>query len=50
LHDIKWNGLLLLDDINFNEPMNQFWNNISEEKYDITKIGHWSGTGLVNFK
>jgi hypothetical protein len=50
LHDINWKGLLILDDINLNDDMKLFWNNIIEEKYDITKIGHWSGTGIVYFK
>jgi len=49
LHNIKWKGILLLDDIHINEPMKNFWNNITEEKYDITRLGHWSGTGLVVF-
>ena len=49
LHNINWKGFLLLDDIHINEPMINFWNNITEEKYDITSLGHWSGTGLVVF-
>lgn len=50
LKNINWKGILILDDIHLNEPMKNFWNNINEEKYDITNIGHWSGTGLVIFK
>jgi len=50
LHKINWKGILLLDDIHLNEPMSKFWQNISEEKYDITNIGHWSGTGIILFK
>ena len=42
-------GILILDDINLNKPMNDWWNSINYEKYDISKYGHWSGTGLVNF-
>jgi len=42
-------GILILDDINLNKSMNDWWNSISYEKYDISKYGHWSGTGLVNF-
>lgn len=30
--------------------MKKFWNSITEEKYDITNVGAWSGTGLVYFK
>ncbi len=50
LKDINWVGYLLLDDIHLNEPMKEFWNQIDNEKYDITSMGHWSGTGLVIFK
>jgi hypothetical protein len=45
-------GLLLLDDIRLNTEMNNFWNSIDEnnhEKFDISDIGHVSGTGLINF-
>lgn len=49
LKSINWKGILILDDIHLNQPMKEFWNKISEEKYDITSIGHWSGTGLVIF-
>lgn len=49
LKNINWKGILILDDIHLNDPMRIFWENIIEEKYDITKIGHWSGTGLVIF-
>lgn len=50
LKSINWKGILILDDIHLNQPMKEFWNKISEEKHDITNIGHWSGTGLVLFK
>jgi len=50
LHSINWKGILLLDDIHLNEPMKTFWSNITEQKYDITSVGAWSGTGLVYFK
>jgi hypothetical protein len=50
LREINWKGILLLDDIHLNEPMRYFWNNITEDKYDMTHVGHWSGTGLVHFK
>jgi hypothetical protein len=30
--------------------MKKYWDWIDEEKYDISSIGHWSGTGLVIFK
>lgn len=50
LKEINWVGYLLLDDINLNKEMKEFWNSIELEKYDITPYGHWSGTGLVIFK
>jgi len=50
LKESGWKGLLMLDDIHLNDDMRLFWNNITEEKYDLTSIGHWSGTGLVVFK
>lgn len=45
----NFNGILICDDINLNDGMKRFWSLISKEKYDITELGHWSGTGLVNF-
>jgi predicted O-methyltransferase YrrM len=50
LKSINWKGILILDDIHLNEPMIKFWSRIEEKKYDITTIGHWSGTGLVIFE
>jgi hypothetical protein len=49
LRNINWKGILLLDDIHLNESMIEFWKKIEEKKYDLTNIGHWSGTGLVIF-
>jgi hypothetical protein len=49
LQNIKWEGLLLLDDINLNDDMREYWQSITEDKYDVSKYGHWSGTGLVYF-
>jgi hypothetical protein len=46
----NYRGLLILDDIHLNEPMRHFWNIIDTQKEDITDIGHWSGTGLVDFR
>jgi hypothetical protein len=48
LKKINWKGLLLFDDIKECNPiMTKFWEDIKEEKYDITDRGHWSGSGLV---
>jgi hypothetical protein len=49
LKSINWNGILMLDDIHLNNEMKNFWNSIEYKKYDITNIGHWSGTGIVDF-
>lgn len=43
-------GILFLDDIHLNNEMKSFWNNISHEKHDITRIGHNTGTGIVIFE
>ncbi len=48
LMDSRYDGILVLDDIHLNDGMKKFWNNIEHEKFDLTEIGHWSGTGLVN--
>jgi hypothetical protein len=54
LKELNYSGIILLDDIiNHPEPeinkcMNEFWNNIKEEKkYDFTKYGHTTGTGII---
>ena len=44
-----YRGVVLLDDINLNDDMKKFWKNIKHKKYNITKYGHWSGTGIVIF-
>ncbi len=47
LHEIGYKGLIMFDDIHLNEHMRSFWEDIKDEKYDISHIGHHSGTGLV---
>lgn len=49
LKKIKFNGIVICDDINLNEGMKNWWNSVEFEKYDLTDIGHHSGTGLINF-
>ena len=49
LRENNYQGLLFLDDIHLNQPMRDFWNAISLVKEDITDLGHWSGSGLVDF-
>ena len=53
IKEFNYDGLILLDDIIHPSPrefgaMQKLWNEIEDEKYNITKYGHWSGTGLVN--
>jgi hypothetical protein len=50
LISINYKGYLLLDDIHLNFEMERFWGSITKEKYDITNIGHITGTGVVYFK
>ena len=49
LRSIKWTGLLIMDDINEFPELRNLFDKLPEEKYDITHIGHWSGTGVVVF-
>lgn len=59
LKNKNWSGLLILDDILDSwsvvisganpQEMHRWWNEIAEEKYDLSNVGHYSGTGLVNF-
>lgn len=49
LTKIGYKGYVICDDIFLNEEMANWWNNIQIEKYDVTEIGHFSGTGIINF-
>ena len=49
LKENNYKGLLFLDDIYLNEPMRAFWNSITDPKEDVTDLGHWAGSGLVEF-
>jgi len=51
-----YQGLLLLDDIHANAEMEKWWQEVRNgatqhgyRVFDLTKIGHSSGTGLVDF-
>ncbi len=46
-----YSGFLICDDIwYFKEMRDNFWYRIpASEKVDVTKAGHWSGTGIVHF-
>lgn len=48
----RFRGLLVVDDIHLNDAMRAFWSDdISSDhkKLDVTRFGHWSGTGIVVF-
>jgi len=42
-------GVVVCDDIYCNKAMEAFWHWIPIEKYDVTRFGHGSGTGIVVF-
>jgi hypothetical protein len=46
---INYKGLVMFDDINLNKEMSNFWNGLKNEKYNLTHIGHHSGTGIAIF-
>lgn len=54
LDELGFSGIILLDDIhiglkypNLGVLMERLWNSITNKKYDVTKYGHRTGTGLV---
>jgi hypothetical protein len=42
-------GIAICDDIYINVNMRYFWENVAQKKMDLTRVGHWSGTGAVIF-
>ena len=46
---INYNGILVIDDINLNSQMIDFWGGVEKEKYNLTRLGHDTGTGLIFF-
>ena len=51
LKSINYQGFVICDDVwYFQEMRNNFWYKIPDtEKYDLTPMGHWSGTGVFTF-
>jgi len=47
LIEIDYHGLVMFDDIHLNRQMQTFWNGITQDKWDLTHIGHHTGTGIV---
>ena len=53
LKELRYTGIILLDDIHHPDDymkkcMEELWESITLIKTDITKYGHYSGTGLIN--
>ena len=50
-----YGGIVLLDDIHLNEEMRDWFNELicesrnSYDVYDVAAVGHWTGTGLLDF-
>jgi hypothetical protein len=46
----NYKGILIVDDIHHFEGMRKkFWSKVDmSHKLDITNVGHWSGTGIIN--
>jgi hypothetical protein len=45
-------GIVILDDVYLNTEMKQWWKELEKgpiTTYDVTAVGHFSGTGLVDF-
>ena len=49
LIEIDYKGIVICDDIEWFPQMNEWWNNIKQTKYNLTKYGHGSGTGVIDF-
>jgi hypothetical protein len=51
IQEIGYNGFVICDDIwYFKEMRDNFWYKIEDKyRYDLTDIGHWSGTGIITF-
>lgn len=49
LQNNNYTGLLLLTNIHLNNEMNTMWNNIKQNKIDISYKTHWIGIGIVLF-
>jgi hypothetical protein len=43
-------GIVLWDDIRCNPEMEEWWKSIDTHKLDLSKVGHWSGTGLTTYE
>ena len=51
IKEINYQGFIICDDIwYFKEMRDNFWYKIEDKfRYDLTDLGHWSGTGIITF-
>lgn len=49
LIDAGYKGIIICDDININADMKAFWEWVPIKKHDVSKYGHWTGTGIIVF-
>lgn len=46
----KFKGITMWDDIYLNNDMDMFWSSVRHKKYDISYLGHSTGTGIIVFE
>ena len=49
LEQINYDGIIICDDIEWFPAMSRWWNELKQAKYNVTKYGHGSGTGIIDF-
>ena len=49
LRENGYRGIVLCDDIHLNDDMRRWWSGIGLKKLDVTRYGHWSGSGIIVF-
>jgi hypothetical protein len=54
--DSGYKGLMLLNDIDEHDEMRRWWKEVQDgatagkyRTFDVSPVGHWSGTGIVDF-
>lgn len=50
LIDNNYKGMTVWDDIHLNPEMQSFWDDVKLDKRDISRYGHYSGTGIIFFE
>jgi predicted O-methyltransferase YrrM len=49
LESINYEGIVICDDIEWFPAMAKWWSGVRQTKYNVTKYGHGSGTGIIDF-